>query len=291
MAAPTRRQFLGCCAAGALPVLSGCATPLPLSAAAPAQNDAAAQRWLRESAEHHGWPRLQSLNDINVAYEGEWRPLIDRLQPEVVDKPWRQRSEERLLPGERFIAQAHRGPAGRKQVVRASGRGEKDLGRVAVWYDGRPAHDTPVLTAAARLAPRCGQPGEARLSLGERIDVEGRECQWAQAWVSPGFGLVARDRVDLAIDVQDRTTRRMRFTLEGFEGTRGAVAEVDTYEHERRDGILWPMRSFERVVHPLGGMGAHDWRMTGLDVDRGYWLGDVQGPTFSGAAVPPARPL
>ena len=112
-----RRHLLGLCAAGSLPVLAGCAHPLPLTTAPPAQDDEVATRWLRESADHHGWPPFQLLNDINVAYAGQWRPLIDRVQPVLVDKPWRERSEERLLPRERFIAQSHRGPAGGKQVV------------------------------------------------------------------------------------------------------------------------------------------------------------------------------
>ena len=303
MSSLTRRHFLGLCAAGSLPALTGCANPLPLTTAPPAQDDAAATRWLRESAEHHGWPRFQALNDINVAYAGQWRPLIDRFQTVLVDKPWRERSEERLLPQQRFIAQAHRGPAGGKQVVRASGRSADDRGRIAVWYEGQPSNEEPVLTAAALvadayqlfllgplwLAQRVGTGAQARLALGGRVEVEGHECQWVQAWMSPGLGQIARDRVDLAIDVRDRTTRRMRFTLEGFAGTSGAVAEVDTYEHERRDGVLWPMRSFERVVHPLGGLAAHDWRVTGLDVDRGYGMADVQGPQFAGAAAAPAR--
>jgi hypothetical protein len=298
-----RRHFLGLCAAGPLPALTGCASPLPLTTAPPSQDDAAAARWLRESADHLGWARFESLNDINVAYAGQWRPLIDTFQSVLVDKPWRERSEERLLPRQRFIAQAHRGPAGGKQVVRTSGRSAGDLGRIAVWYEGQPSNQEPALTAAALvadayqlfllgplwLAQRLGTPGQARLALGGRVEVEGHECQWVQAWVSPGLGLIARDRVDLAIDVRDRTTRRMRFTLEGFAGTQGAVAEVDTYEHERRDGVLWPMRSFERVVHPLGGLAAHDWRVTGLDVDRGYAMADVQGAQFAGAGAAPAR--
>jgi len=93
-----RRRFLGFCAAGSLPALAGCANPLPLATPSPAQDDAGAARWLRESAEHHGWSRFQALNDINVAYAGRWRPLIDRIQPVVVDKAWRESSEERLLP-------------------------------------------------------------------------------------------------------------------------------------------------------------------------------------------------
>jgi hypothetical protein len=302
-----RRRFLALGAATglpALPLLAGCATPLPLAAPAPPADDTTAARWLAESAEHHGAARLAALNDINVSYRGRWRALIDRIQPEVVDKAWRESSEERLLPRQRFIAQAHRGPAGAKHVVRAGGSSAGELGRVAVWYAGRPATADAVLTAAALvadcyqlfllgplwLAPRVGAGG-TRLALGGRVEVEGRECQWVQAWVSPGFGLAARDRVDLAVDVADRTTRRMRFTLEGFAGTRGAVAETDTYEHRRIGGILWPMRSFERVVHPLAGLPAHDWHTTGLDLDRGYAADAVSGARFEGAAAAPAAVL
>jgi hypothetical protein len=304
MPALNRRQLLGgLCAACTWPALIGCANPLPLAADAPLQDDGQAARWLSESAEQHGWSRFQALNDINVAYQGQWRPLIDRIQPVIVDKAWRERSEERLLPRERFIAQAHQGAAGRKQVVRTSGHGRGGLGQVAVWYQGQPDTGEPVLTAAALvadcyqlfllgplwLAQRAGPTGQARLALGGQAEVEGHACQWVQAWVSPGLGQVARDRVDLAIDMRGRTTRRMRFTLDGFAGTRGAVAEVDTYEHRRIGGILWPMRSFERVVHPLGGLPAHDWRITGLDLDRGYAAADVQGPHFTGAALAPAQ--
>jgi len=50
------------------------------------------------------------------------------------------------------------------------------------------------------------------------------------------------------------------------------------------------MRSFERVLHPVG-LPAHDWRVTGLDVDRGYAPQDLRGPDFEGAAAAPAVAL
>lgn len=305
-----RRHVLGLAAATTLPALGGCAHPLPLAAAEPGTGDAVAERWLRESAERHGHAAYKALNDINVAYAGRWRPLIDRIQPEIVDKPWRAASEERLLPHAGVIAQAHRGPAGRKQVFRRSGTGAQDLGEVLVWYEAnevaraesRAGDSLPVRTAAALvadcyqlfllgplwLAERAGR-GAWPLTLGSRIEVEGRECQWVQAWARPGFGLVGLDRVALAIDVADRTTRRMLFTLEGFEGTRGAVAETDTYEHEMRHGVLWPMRSHERVVRPLAGYGVHDWHITGLDVNRGYDEAALRQARFGGAAAAPAQ--
>ena len=108
--------------------------------------------------------------------------------------------------------------------------------------------------------------------------------------MSPGLGRVAADRVALCIDRNDGIMRRVRFTLEGLASTRGAVAEVDTFDHERRFGVLWPMRSFERLVHPLP-LAVHDWHVTGLDVNRGYAVQALAGPVFTGAAAAPALPL
>ena len=68
------------------------------------------------------------------------------------------------------------------------------------------------------------------------------------------------------------------------------MAEVDTFEHERRFGVVWPMRSYERIVHPIA-LPAHDWRITGLDVNRGYPATDLGGADFAGAAARPARPV
>lgn len=301
---PGRRRLLAWGAASALPFLGACAHPLPPAAAGPLADDPEALRWLRESAERHGWSAYQKVGDINVSYSGRWRPLIDRLQPELVDKPWRESSEERLQPRLGLMAQAHRGPAGHKQVFRQRGASPQDLGQVAVWYDQQPAEGSAARTAAALVAdcyalfllgplwllPQAGGEG-LRLSMGAPVEVDGQDCRWVQSWLSPGLGMVARDRVDLAIDQRDRTLRRLRFTLEGFAGTQGAVAETDHFEHQRLGGILWPMRFFERVVRPLGGLPAHDWRVTGLDLDRGWDAAAVQGPRLEGAAARAARPL
>jgi hypothetical protein len=106
----------------------------------------------------------------------------------------------------------------------------------------------------------------------------------------PGLGQVALDRVAVCIDASSGLTRRVRFTLEGNANTRGAVAEVDTFDHERRFGVMWPMRSYEEVVHPIR-LPAHDWHVTGLDVNRGHAAAALLGPDFSGAAAAPAAPV
>jgi len=50
------------------------------------------------------------------------------------------------------------------------------------------------------------------------------------------------------------------------------------------------MRSYEEVVHPLR-LPAHDWYVTGLDVNRGYEVSALQGAQFSGLAAAPAAAL
>jgi hypothetical protein len=284
-------------AAAGLPLVAGCSTPLPLSAPPPPADPAAMAR-LRQSAEAHGLAAYRSIADINVSYGGQWRPLIDRVQPVLVDPMFRGSSQERLLPAEGLTAQAYRGAAGRKQVVWRRGASASES-QVAVWFNGTPSSDARVLDAAALVAegyamfllgPLWALERTANARLEGTELVNGRLCDVVQAWVRPGLGRVAMDRVAFFIDREDATTRRMRFTLEGFADTAGAVAEVDTFEHQRRFGVLWPMRSHEEVLHPIR-LPAHDWHVTGLDVNRGYAASALTGAEFTGAAAAPAAAL
>lgn len=297
--AMSRRALLGALAVA--PWLAGCSTPLPL-AQAPAGDRAAAER-LRESAEAHGLAAYRGLTDINVSYDGAWRPLINRIQPQVVDAGFRGPSQERLLPRAGIVAQAYTGPRGRKQVVWRRGpmqtARDGGLGEVAVWFNGQPSSDAAAQSAAALVAEAYGLfllgplwlvDRNLRTAMGGAGQVDGRACDIVQVWMAPGLGRSEQDRVALYVDRKDSLVRRMQFTLEGFPGTRGAVAEVDTYDHERRFGVVWPMRSFERVVHPIA-LPAHDWRITGLDVNRGYGPDDLAGPSFTGAAAAAAQRL
>jgi len=289
-----------------LPGFAGCASPLPLNQSASAAADA--QKRLNDSALAHGLEAYRTITDINIGYDGQWRPLIHRVQPEVVDAGYRGAAQDRLLLKAGVVAQTHRGPAGVKQVLWQRGNGEVGSGgsvgrpgSVQVWYDGVASADDARRSAAAVVAEcyglfllgplwLAGRSGltlpPAQLAGTER--VHGRLCDVVQVDLSPGLGLVSRDRLALLVDREDSVTRRVRFTLEGFTGTRGAVAEVDTFEHQRRFGVLWPMRSYEEVVHPLR-LPAHDWHVTGLDVNRGYGVEALSGPAFSGLAAAPAQ--
>ena len=294
-----RRHLLGAGAAGALLGLAGCGTPLPLTASAPA-SEPDAERLLLESAQAHGLAAYRQLTDINVRYTGQWRPLIDRIQPVVVDKTFRGSSEERLMPAAGVVAQAYTGSAGRKQVAWQRGRGTAESpGDVAVWFNGQPSADADVLSASALVAEGYGLFLLGPLWLAERgfvmqrgkaEVVDGRRCEVVQVWMRPGLGRVALDRVAVCIDPSSGLARRVRFTLEGNAGTQGAVAEVDTFDHERHFGVVWPMRSYEEVVHPIR-LPAHDWRIDGLDVNRGYDRAALLGPAFAGAAAQAAARL
>ncbi len=288
----TRRAALGL---AVLPLFAGCSTPLPL--ASRPVGDAAAAKRLQESAEAHGLFAYRTLTDINVSYSGEWRPLINRIQPELVDAGFRGSSEERLMPTTGVVAQSYIGPQGRKHVVwRRNRNAVDDTGEVAVWFNGVRSSDAAAQNTAALVAEGYGLfllgplwlvNRNLPMQLAGTENVDGRLCDVINVWLSPGLGKVATDRLAIYVDRADNITRRMRFTLEGFAGTRGAVAEVDTFEHARRFGVLWPMRSYERLVHPLP-LPVHDWRITGLDVNRGYSAKDVIGPEFTGAAAKPA---
>jgi predicted small lipoprotein YifL len=296
----TRRRLLTLGAALPAWSLAGCGTPLPLNLPEAPASDPAAERLMRESAETHGLAAYRELKDINVRYDGSWRPTIDRIQPVVVDKGFRGWSEERLLPQAGVVAQAYTGPAGRKQVWWQRGQASAaHMGEVAVWLNGQASASSEVQAASALVAEAYGlfllgplwlvdQGHVVQMGGSERVD--GRPCRIVQVWKRPGLGRVALDRVAVCIDAESGITRRVRFTLEGFANTRGAVAEVDTFEHTKRFGVLWPMRSYEEVVHPLR-LPAHDWHITGLDVNRGYDAAALRGPQFTGAAAASAAAL
>ncbi len=267
---------------------TGCGTTqIPQSRAVGSPEQAAAV--LARSIAAHGGDAWGRLNDVSVRYEGEWLSIVDRVQPVLVDKPFRKRSEERFLRAEGILAQAHQGPAGTKQVARTPSG-------VKVWYNAKEEADAEKTTATALVADAyrmflsgpfffADRGAELRSAGGDT--VEGAACDRILAILRPGFGLSPEDRVLLSIDRKTGLLRRVRFTLEGLESTRGA--EVDTTFGNWRDigGIRWPTAFFERIRAPLR-LSAHRWKLVGLDLDRGLTPNEVTGATFSGAASRPA---
>jgi len=281
--------------------LEGCARPLALLSNTTTTPDA--RELLEASAEAHGVAALAAISDLSVSYAGQWRSLVARLQPDLVDAGFRGGSEERLLLKQGIVAQAHTGPDGRKQVIRQTAAGAQ--GDVHVWFNGEAAHDTERRAAAALvvdgyslflLGPMLlARQWAAERSLvmehagSERVVSEERErnCDVLRVSLSPGLGFSETDQLALYIDRQEHLMRRVRFTLDGLESTRGAIAEVDTFDHITLHGVRWPTRFHERLLRPLP-LPVHDWRLTGLDVNRGLDAAEVSGAVFTGKAMAPA---
>jgi hypothetical protein len=305
-----RRRLLGAALLGPLAsgaLLSGCAPVLPILTD-DARTDTAATTLLGEAAEAHGLAAWRGVQDLAISYAGEWRALVGRLQPELTDPRYRGRSEERLLPALGLTAQRHDGPAGTKHVLRRRSLVRADdLGDIAVWLNGQPDTDPTRLDAAAlvpdgylffllgplALVDASGAllPTVAALQRGGSEEIDGSVCDQLRVRLAPGLGRVATDQLVLCLDRQTRRMRRVRFTLDGLESTQGAIAEVDLADWRTLHGIQWPTRFHERLRRPIPGLPVHDWRLTGLDINRGLAAADLSGPAWSAAAARPAQPL
>lgn len=258
---------------------------------------------------HGGAAAYARLRDVNVRLDGRWAFLAPKLQPVLADVRFRGGSEERYRRSERgwVIGQLHSGPAGKKQVFCTTeefqaGHLERSLSK----FDApsrltiTPEDDSERLAASGlvanaytmflfgpeffrqRSAPVTGLPATA--------EVDGHPCDEVLAVLRPGFGVAEEDRVVLFIDQRDRTLRRVQFTLNGLESTRGADVHVDLLDHRQLAGVRFPTRFVERIDHPAS-LPAHRWTMTGFDVNRRYPSTDLAGPGFTGKAAAPARPL
>ena len=277
----TRRSLL---TGAVLPLLDGCAAPLPPLPASASTPEAEAL--LAASAAAHGLAALSSVQDINVRYDGHFRGLVGSLVPVLVDAGFRGRSEERYLPHDRFVAQSYTGRSGHKEVVRRTvPHGEGD---VQVWFNGEPSQDLDQRHAAALVADGYNLfllgPGPIRWKLPVRPgDV-------LRVRVGPGIGLSGGDDLAVFIDRDERLMRRVRFSMHGLDATQGAVAEVDTWDHAAMGGIRWPTQFHEQLLRPLP-IAVHDWRMEGLDLNRALQPADIEGEALSPRAAVPAQPL
>lgn len=302
-AEPSRRHLLATAALvpllPALGVLGGCASA-PLSPIqAKETTDPAALTLFNECAAAHGLNGWRRVKDVNVGYRGEWSTLASRVQPERTDTRFRSSLQERLLPAEGLIAQAHTGPAGQKQVLRRLGQGVA-TGSVEVWYSGRATTDEPLRHTSAMVADTQRLCLLGPLALVDRPQVmklAGLEqvgdhaCERLMVRMVPGLGLSPVEQLVLCIDRRTRLMRRVRFTMDGAAVTRGAVVEVDVSEFQNFQGVEWPTRFRERMRRPVPLLPMHDWQLTGLDLNRGWSAADIGGAQFTGLAQGAARAL
>lgn len=275
--------------------MTGCAT-VPVGTAAPktpveAPGDPAVQL-LQQAAAAHGMAAYSQLHDISVRYEGKWLSFVTNVQPVLCDVKFRGSSEERLLTRDRISAQLHHGPDGLKYVLR-------DRAAISVWYNGRESKDADVLAAAALVAddyrmfllgPFFFLERGAPVSLAGRETVEGRDCDNLLAVLRPGIGLSAMDRTLISIDRTQHLVRRLRITVNGMSSTQGAVADVFLRDYVEGHGVMWPTHFFEQLRNPFD-LPVHEWRLLGIDLDRGLTPADLHGPAFSPLAARPAGDL
>jgi hypothetical protein len=268
--------------------------------------DPAAKALLSQSAGAHGSMALSKVHDISVSYTGRWRAIVDKLQPALVDAGFRGGSEERVLLDDGIVSQAHAGPRGRKQVVRTLT--PPPSGEVHVWRNGnaddaKDDRDAAALVADSYMLFLLGPMLLSSHGFVERmtaVQFQGRrrihvdagiyDCDSLQIRLRPGMGVSAEDDLMLFIDRESHLMRRVRFTLNGLESTRGAIAEVDVGRFKTLEGVSWPTHYYERLLRPLP-LPVHEWRMAGLDLNRGLDARELTGSSFLGKALAPAAKL
>lgn len=257
----------------------------------PGPDGLTAQAIFDRSLAAHGGDLRQHAGDINLATDGRWYALIQRIQPVVTDSAFRITSEERYRPSEGLYAVRHAGPGGTKHVLRTPDA-------LRVHYNGVPADDASRIAATAmtidafrlfHFGPTFLLDRTAALRRQPDAREDGRRYHRLLATLRPGFGEAAQDEAVLWIDADTARLHRVHITLEGFPATRGAHVDTTFLEHRRVGPYLLPVRFFERVRGPLR-IDAHEWRVTGIDLDRGWSRGHVADPAgFTGPAAAPAR--
>lgn len=271
--------------------LTSCAKPFPDWSAADVGTSSEAWQWLSRAVRAHGGDAYGKFRDISVRYDGQWAQLIRKIQPEIVDEQFRIQSEERLLLGSKVTnAQLYKGPGGDKKVV-------SDGETISVFYNGDPAPAYLKREAAAMVADAyemflLGPSYLKRYGKSFRMLPEaregGRRYVRLLAEMKPGYGFSKRDECAIWIDAQTELLYRVHFTLEGVESAAGGHVDTTFYDYRERAGQQWPTRFVERVRGPLS-IPAHEWRLEGLDVNRGLRASELRGAGFSGRAKAPAQ--
>ena len=273
-------------------ILTACASPRVCTREI-RKSEPAAVALLNASQRAHGRTAFTKVRDLSVRYEGRWASIGPRFQPVLADTRFRRGSEERLLVGERIIAQEHSGPAGKKLVVRTPGKISVAYNKV-LSDDAAEAKRAAALVADAYTLFLLGpfyfdRPGVVLTRNGEAV-VDKSVCDEVLAVLRPGFGEAKEDRVILFIDRATKQLRRVRMTLSGLESTRGAEVDVTFRDFRAIGGILWPTDFDERIRVPFD-LHAHHWRLLGLEINRGFRASDLTPGGLKGRASAPTPPL
>lgn len=279
-------------------LFTGCSSmPLPQGTSSQPQ----ALALLEQAQQAHGKAAFAAVKDISVSYTGTWFSAITKIQPEITDIAFRQTSEERMLMADGLIAQIHSGPGGEKMVMEDSKTlmAGQNNGALSIWYNQAPHTGAPQMAAShivlhayqLFLYPAFYVQRASLLELAGSDVVNGRPCDKLLAVLRPGIGNSAEDRVQLCIDKQDKRVRSTWLTLEGSEPSKGAVVSVVYDKFVEVGGVVWPAHFYETVVSPLAGLPAHDFSLSGIDINRGLTRADFADGKFLNKAAEPAALL
>ena len=280
--------------------LGACALPGATPPAGASSSSARAR--LQDSAAAHGLAAWRGLHDVSLATDGLWWPASGG---------WAGRpgaggaAEARLLTGPALVALRQALVGGHRQVLRrawapAAGAAAGDT---LLWAGGSAAagqnRDADArLTAAVAadihrllwLGPLVLAEHPGAVNWAEPETLAGQRCDHLSLTLSPGPGGAASDALSLFIDRQQGWLRRLRVTLSALGATGGTLV-VDVAEHRRLLGIVWPGRMQTAARSLLPGAAPTVWRLTGLDVDRGFSAEDLRQSPWGGSAAAPAGPL
>ena len=86
--------------------------------------------------------------------------------------------------------------------------------------------------------------------------------------MQPGFGFSPSDRFIAWIDEKSKLLRRLQFTLDGVETTKGADVQVTFSNYQKTSkGTIFPTHYLERIVRPIP-IKAHEWQLYKLKADN-----------------------
>jgi hypothetical protein len=276
-------------------LVQGCSSlgiPIPVRSSTSPE----AQALLTETQNAHGKEAFSKINDIAVSYDGVWPFLITKIQPKITDPQFRKTSQDRMLLREGAVVQFHQGSGGGKFVWRES---DKQPVKVSVTYNGKLDTDIAMRDASHLvleayqlfLMPAFYIQRAAWLELGKTEYIDGASYETLIAVMRPGFGNALEDRTMLYIDPKTKLVKRVRLTLEGTATTKGAFVETTYLAYKTIEGVVWPTQFYEALVSPFPGLPAHDFWLTGLDINRGLTKADFEGAKYSVRAAEPAKSL
>jgi len=280
--------------------LGACAMPGATPPAGASSSSARAR--LQDSAAAHGLAAWRGLHDVSLAADGLWWPAPGGW---AGGPSGGGAAEARLLTGPGLVALRQATAGGHRQVLRQAWAPAADTAAndTLLWTGGttpaaqNQAADARLTAAVAAdinrllwLGPLALADYPGPVNWAEPETLAGQRCDHLTLTLAPGPGGAASDALSLFIDREQGWLRRLRVTLSAL-GAAGGTLVVDMIDHRRLHGIVWPGGLQTAARRLLPGAAPTVWRLTGLDVDRGFSADELRQSPWAGSAAAPARPL